>query len=75
MAEQQVPNPENHLYFGLPLEITSTSQIFQPGKVALEQNRKMNIQLNLDLDAELGQVNSAVPAYLHFISSSASSDS
>lgn len=72
MAEQRVLNPENHLHFALSLETTNTSQIFQPDKVALEQNRKMNIQLNLDLDAGLDQVNSAVPAYIHFISSSAS---
>lgn len=53
MAEQRVLNPENHLHFALSLETTNTSQIFQPDKVALEQNRKMNIQLNLDLDAGL----------------------
>lgn len=47
---------------------------FPTCKVALEQNRKMTIQLKLDLEAELGQVSSVVLAYIHFISSSAFSD-
>lgn len=50
MAEQQVSNPENYLYFGLVLEATSILQISQLGKVAPEQNRKISVQLNLDLD-------------------------
>lgn len=45
-AEQQVANPETHLSFGLVLEATSIAQIFQPGRVALEQSGKMSVQLN-----------------------------
>lgn len=72
MAEQQVSNPENYLYFGLVLETTSKLQISQPDKVALGQNRKISAQLNLDLAVELGQLCSVAPAYIHFISSSTS---
>lgn len=75
MAEQQVSNPENYLYFGLVLETTSILQISQPDKVALEQNRKINVQLNLDLDVELGPFCSVAPAYIHLISSFTSSES
>lgn len=64
MAEQQVSNPENYLYFGLVLE-TSIFQISQPDKVALEQNKKISVQLNLDLDIELGPFCSvAMPTFI-----------
>ena len=60
MAQEQGANLETYLFCGLVLETTSTSQIFQPGKISREQSGKMNVHLNLDLDAELDEVCSAV---------------
>lgn len=73
MAELQVSNPENYLYFGLVLE-TSIFQISQPDKVALEKNKKNKCSVEFRLRYELGPFCSVVPAYIHLISSSTSSE-